>query len=99
MNQPNQPQEEARSERVRFLRVEDAEDDALLLLMELRRGGYAPEHRIVQTEKEMREALCAGSCDLIISDYVMPGFTGLRALALLQELDLDTPFIIVSGLI
>src|SRR5205085_6616202 len=45
----------------------------------------------------MRQALRRESWDLVISDYVMAQFTGLAALSVLQEHDLDIPCIIVSG--
>src|SRR5207247_3269594 len=37
------------------------------------------------------------SPDVILSDYSMPQFTGLRAAELLRESGLDIPFILVSG--
>src|SRR5689334_13368808 len=45
----------------------------------------------------MRAALDRHQWDLIISDYVIPGFGGLEALRLAKERGLDLPFIIVSG--
>jgi phosphoserine phosphatase RsbU/P len=82
---------------IRILLVEDSEDDGELLLLELRRGGYAPVARRVATADEMRTALDQECFDLVISDYVMPGFGGLEAMALFRERGLQVPFIIVSG--
>src|SRR5712692_8241474 len=84
------------------LLVEDLPDDAELLLLELRRAGYAPRARRVDTEADYLAALDAGYApgepwDLILSDYAMPGFTGVRALALLQQRGGDLPFILISG--
>jgi PAS domain S-box-containing protein len=84
------------------LLVEDLPDDAELLLLELRRAGYAPRARRVDTEADFLAALDAGYApgepwDLILSDYQMPGFTGVRALALLQQRGGDLPFILISG--
>jgi PAS domain S-box-containing protein len=45
----------------------------------------------------MDAALARGSWDLVISDYAMPRFSGLAALKLLQDKELDLPFIMVSG--
>ena len=84
---------------LRLLLIEDSEDDALLLELELRRGGYDVSVRRVQTGAEMRSALSSQTFDAIISDYAMPDFDMPRALALLQETGLDLPFIIVSGTI
>jgi PAS domain S-box-containing protein len=82
---------------IRILLVEDSEDDAELLLLELQRGGYGPIARRVASADEMRTALREESFDLVVSDYVMPGFGGLEALALFRERGLQMPFIIVSG--
>jgi len=82
---------------LRVLIVEDSENDAELLLRELRRGGYAPEFERVETPEGLDEALSRESWDIIISDYAMPRFNGLHALKLTLEKGIDIPFIIVSG--
>src|SRR5437879_6336533 len=82
---------------LRILFVEDSPEDAELLLRDLRRGGYEPHHECVACAEAMRTALQKADWDLIISDYVMPGFGGLEALELFKEKGLDVPFIIVSG--
>jgi len=84
---------------LRVLIVEDAEDDALLLLRELRRGGYDPAYERVDTPVAMHAALDRQEWDIILSDYAMPHFSGLAALALVQERGLDLPFLLVSGTI
>src|SRR3982751_6082827 len=81
--------ESLKQENLRVLLVEDSEDDALLLLIELRNGGYEPQWRRVQSEQTMQQALQQEQWDIIISDYVMPGFSGLRALSVLQAKGLD----------
>jgi signal transduction histidine kinase len=85
--------------RLRVLVVDDSEDDALLLLRELRRAGHALESQRVDTEEGMREALAGGGVELILSDYAMPHFSGPRALAVLHETGLDIPFIVVTGFV
>ena len=83
---------------LRVLIVEDSEDDALLLLRELRRGGYEPVFRRVETTPGMEAALREEAWDLVISDHSMPSFNSLAALELVREKGLmDLPFIIVSG--
>ncbi len=82
---------------LRVLLVEDSEDDVELILRELRRGGFAPEFKRVETYEDMDDALSRQSWDLIISDYSMPHFDGLRALQLTRSKGADIPFIIVSG--
>ena len=82
---------------LRVLIVEDSEDDALLLLRELRRGGYEPISKRVDTPEMMTDALEKEGWDIVISDYVLPQFNGLEALRLMQKKGLDLPFVIVSG--
>jgi len=84
-------------EPLRVLIVEDSEDDALILLRELRRGGYEPNFERVETEEAMGAALEGQPWDLIIADYALPHFSAPAALALVRELRLETPFIVVSG--
>ncbi len=79
------------------LLVEDSEDDAMLLLRELRKGGYDPVYERVESEDTLKTALAARKWDLVLSDYVLPGFSGLDALRLLRESGSDMPFIVVSG--
>jgi signal transduction histidine kinase len=83
---------------IRVLLVEDSEDDAALVVRELRRGDYAPAVKRVETEATMRAAL-DDPWDVIISDYSLPQFSGPAALALLKTTGLDIPFIVVSGAI
>lgn len=82
---------------LRVLLVEDSDPDARLLLHELRQGGYEVVWERVDTAESMAEALDRQEWDLVIADYVMPRFSGLDALTLVQERGLDIPFIIVSG--
>jgi PAS domain S-box-containing protein len=81
---------------LRVLIVEDREDDALLLLRALRQGGYDPVWKRVDTAESMREALLE-TWDVILSDHAMPHFSSSEALALIQGMELDVPFLIVSG--
>src|SRR5436305_370693 len=82
---------------LRILLVEDSEDDAELMLRQLQRSGYDPVGRRVASAEEMGEALNDSTWDIVISDYVMPGFGGLEALQIFHQRGLDIPFIIVSG--
>ncbi len=79
--------------------VEDSEDDAILILHELRRGGYGPRHERVDTLGAFNAALDSGDWDLVIADYNMPRFGALGALSALQGKTLDIPFVVVSGAI
>ncbi|MHB8482977.1 MAG: putative bifunctional diguanylate cyclase/phosphodiesterase [Nitrospiria bacterium] len=82
---------------IRILIVEDSEDDATLLVCELQRGGYDPVFKRVDTESAMKAALEEQIWDVVVSDYTMPHFNGLKALLLVQKYGLDLPFIIMSG--
>src|SRR5229473_7635071 len=87
------------TERPRILLVEDVADDAELALLELRRTGLHADHRVVDKEKPFVDALREFAPDLILSDFSMPGFDGMAALALTREICPDTSFIFVSGTI
>ena len=69
--------------------------------MELARAGLNPEATRVETPEAFAEALDGGgqSWDVVIADYRLPGWSGLRALDMMQERAIDLPFIIVSGAI
>ena len=82
---------------LRVLIVEDSENDARLLLRELKRVGYEPVYECVYTANDMNTSLEKLNWDVIISDFVMPQFSGLEALKLVQGKGLDIPFIITSG--
>ena len=82
---------------LRLLIVEDDEADALLVIEELRRGGYDVDWKRVDTPEEMRSALELGGWELIVSDYRLPRFSASGALELCREMEVDLPFIIVSG--
>jgi PAS domain S-box-containing protein len=82
---------------LRALIVEDSENDAVLLEIELQRTGYDTFCQVVETSSAMITALDQHQWDVVIADYVMPHFNGLAALALVKERGLDLPFIIVSG--
>ncbi|HUF46234.1 MAG TPA: ATP-binding protein [Vicinamibacterales bacterium] len=82
---------------VSVLLVEDSEDDAQLLLHELRRQGFEPAGTRVDNGPALCDALEGGAWDIVISDHNMPGFSGDEALRLVKERSPDVPFIVVSG--
>jgi PAS domain S-box-containing protein len=84
---------------LRVLIVEDSEDDALLIVRELKRGGYKPVFERVDSPDAMISALNKEERDIIIADYTMPRFSGTAALNLYNEKNMDIPFILVSGTI
>lgn len=85
------------SQPLRVLVVEDSENDADLMLWELRHGGYKALALRVETPEGLEDALNREHWDIVISDYLLPGFTGLDALKKFKSKGLDIPFIILSG--
>ena len=82
---------------LRVLLVEDIADEAALVVRALERGGYEVAFERVETEEGMRAAIEQDDFDIIISDYVLPRFSGPLALRLRRELRLGTPLVMVSG--
>jgi signal transduction histidine kinase len=84
---------------LRLLMVEDSEDDALLVIRELKKGGYYPEYERVETAAAMKKALQEKQWEVILCDYNLPKFNAPSAIAVLKETNIDIPLIIVSGTI
>jgi two-component system, cell cycle sensor histidine kinase and response regulator CckA len=82
---------------LRVLIVEDSETDTELMLRALKAGGFEPVHERVESAEAMRAALQRETWDIVLSDYFLPTFDAPGALALLQELKQDVPFLVVSG--
>lgn len=83
-------------EKLHILLVEDTPSDIKLLKYELAKE-FKVELSIVQTEKEFRKALKTFQGDLIISDYSLPKFNGMRALKIRETEAKHLPFILVTG--
>jgi len=83
---------------LRILHLEDSESDHELALAHLRRSGLQVQTRRVESAAEFQAEL-GGGWDAILSDYNLPGFTGIDALAMVRAVDRVTPFILVSGAI
>ena len=84
---------------LRVLIIEDSENDALLVVRTLQKGGFDPVYERVDTADAMIAAIGREAWDVILCDYNLPHFGGLAALKLYREKGLDVPFIIVSGTI
>ena len=82
---------------LRVLLVQASEDDATLVLAELRRGGFEPRHERVDTAGAMAASLATRQWELVIADYSLPQFSAQAALELVHSCGLDLVFIIVSG--
>ena len=85
---------------VRLLHLEDSELDHALVVAHLRRGALRVHEKRIETRAEFESAL-AMPWDLVISDYHLPGFSGLEALQMLRAREQAggdaLPFILVSG--
>jgi signal transduction histidine kinase len=84
---------------LRALIIEDNELDTRLLIRELRRGGYDVTFHRIETAEAMRDALDTQAWDVILAEYAMPAFSAPVALKVLKELEVDVPFIVISGTI
>lgn len=81
---------------LRILVLEDRASDAEILIREVKRAGFDPQWRRVETQADFLTEL-ANDPDLILSDFSLPHFDGLSAVKLVRERGMDTPFILVSG--
>jgi two-component system cell cycle sensor histidine kinase/response regulator CckA len=83
--------------KLKLLIVEDYEDDCLLVVHTLRRAGLHCDYTRVHSSQPFRELLKTHEWDVIISDYSLPDFSAPAALDILNESQLDIPFIVISG--
>jgi CheY-like chemotaxis protein len=81
---------------LRLLAVEGSGSDFDRLLCALRAGGFEPRAERVETPAGLVEALAQRGWDILFSDWALPGFGALEALAILQQSGLDVPFIVLS---
>ncbi|MFA5866505.1 MAG: HD domain-containing phosphohydrolase [Actinomycetota bacterium] len=82
---------------LRVMMVEDSADDCELMKIALEKGGYEVSSDRVENEKVMMAAIERNKYDVILSDHQMPGFNSREALAVMKKLDVEAPFILVSG--
>lgn len=82
---------------LRVLLVEDDPGDAMLLEAELASGGFVPQIERVENCESLQQALSRSQWDIVISDYRLPQFDGLEALAMVRAVEADLPVILVSG--
>jgi len=82
---------------LRVLMIEDSEDDAYIVLSELKQGNYDIAFERVDNREALQSNLVARAWDLVISDFAMPQFSGIEALKLVRSSNADIPFIFISG--
>ncbi|MGC1524210.1 MAG: EAL domain-containing protein [Steroidobacteraceae bacterium] len=88
-----------RKREIRVLLIEDSEPDAELTMRRLRAAGFSCNYRCVVNESDMRRELGSWRPDLILSDFSIPGFSGMSALAIARVEAAGVPFIFLSGTI
>jgi len=82
--------------KLRVLHLEDNDEDHALVAIHLRRGGINADIERVDNEVDLTRALNQ-EWDLILSDYNLPGYSGLAALDKVRSMGKLVPFILVSG--
>jgi two-component system cell cycle sensor histidine kinase/response regulator CckA len=95
----NQIATEGAAKPSRILCLEDNLNDRELLELTLLGEGMVCEFAYAQTQQEFESALGQAAFDLIISDFTLPAYSGMSALATARKLQAETPFIFVSGTI
>jgi PAS domain S-box-containing protein len=86
-----------KNQSLRVLIIEDSNVDTLFIIRELTKGGYDCFYERVETASSMRKAIQEKQWDIILCDYIMPNFNAPSAIALLKEVNIDIPIIVVSG--
>jgi PAS domain S-box-containing protein len=82
---------------LRILLVEDGKIDAIHLRRTIEKNGIQFIDQLVMSKDAYIEALNNFDPDIILSDYSLPHFDGMKALKLRNELAPDIPFILVTG--
>lgn len=85
--------------KIQLLLLEDSPEDAELLIYEVEKGGFKPAWERICTTQELYEILPTKDWDIILCDYIMPGFSGLEAIKIIKKNSPLVPVILVSGLI
>jgi len=84
---------------LKILLLEDVATEAELIVRELTRAGLAVEAVRVETRADFLAQLASSTPDVILSDFSLPNFDGLSALALANASHPAVPFIFISGTI
>jgi len=82
---------------LRILFAEDNKSDVEIAKRLITKAGISFVDRVVESKEDFIEALSELAPDIILCDYSMPRFDGMRALLLRQELAPLIPFILVTG--
>lgn len=81
---------------IKVLVVEDSEDDTELMIRHLRKGGFNPKYKRVQTADGLTNALENNTWDIVLCDHNMPGFDSITAQSIINGKRPETPFMLIS---
>ncbi len=84
---------------IRILHLEDSRVDHALVKFALQRSQLANEITLVDSLDDFRRELQQGRHDIVLADYHLPGFSGIDAWEVARELEIEIPFVILSGAI
>lgn len=84
---------------LRVLCIEDSPDDFLLVEHALRNGGVVHQCQRVDTVDALNDALARAACDIVLSDYAVPGISFTDTMRRFLHHHPDLPLILVSGTI
>jgi diguanylate cyclase (GGDEF)-like protein/PAS domain S-box-containing protein len=84
---------------IRVLHLEDNPNDAELCRSELKKSRFDALIDVVQTAEDFSAYISSGQYDVILADYQLPGWDGMKALEVFRNTGYKAPFILVTGAI
>jgi CheY-like chemotaxis protein len=84
---------------LKVLMLEDCQRDVELCVRILTKAEFTVESDVVSTAEEFSSRLESNEYDIILADYNLPSWNALEALEMLQQLNEDIPFILVTGVL
>jgi signal transduction histidine kinase/DNA-binding response OmpR family regulator len=84
---------------IRLLLIEDSEDDEGLILAALQRADLSVRHIRVDSEESLRRQLDSAEWDVVVTDFFLDGFDGLRASEIVRQHDPELPVLLLSGVL
>jgi PAS domain S-box-containing protein len=82
---------------LRLLHAEDEPNDALLCQLQLEEAGLSIQADVVAHREDFVDALQGNTYDLVLTDYKLPGWSGMEVLKILKADGRDIPCILVTG--
>lgn len=83
--------------KIQILFLEDREEDYILAVNELKKAGINYKSKCVDNKEDYLKELNQFPPEIIISDYSMPAFDGMKALEIKMKIVPDIPFVILTG--